>query len=87
MFIFALCLVIIPNKLLNKQSIEQANDLITFNEHIESVFIEISKEHMNAKKNIVIGVIYRIPNTNMTDFNETMASALEQLRMENKLVY
>ena len=26
------------------------NDLITFNEHIESVFIEIYKEHMNAKK-------------------------------------
>ena len=42
---------------------------------------------MNAKKNIVIGVIYRIPNTNMMDFNTTLASVLEQLRMENKLVY
>ena len=42
---------------------------------------------MNAKKNIVIGVIYRIPNTNMMDFNTTLASVLEQLRIENKLVY
>ena len=42
---------------------------------------------MNAKKNIVIGVIYRIPNTNMMDFNTTHASVLEQLSMENKLVY
>ena len=42
---------------------------------------------MDAKKNIVIGVIHRIPNTNMMDFNATMANALEQLRMENKLVY
>ena len=41
---------------------------------------------MNAKKNIVIGVIHRIPNTYMMDFNATMANALEQLRMENKLV-
>ena len=37
--------------------------------------------------NIVIGVIYRIPNTKIMDFNATMASASEQLRMENKLVY
>ena len=42
---------------------------------------------MNAKKNIVIGVIHRIPNTNMMDFDATMANALEQLRMENKLLY
>ena len=40
-----------------------------------------------CQKNIVIGVIHRIPNTNMMDFNATMANALEQLRMENKLVY
>ena len=42
---------------------------------------------MNAKKNIVIGFIHRISNTNMMDFNATMENALEQLRMENKLVY
>ena len=38
-----------------KYSIEYTirNDLIAFNEHIESVFIEISKEHMNAKKNVI----------------------------------
>ena len=51
------------------------NDLIT------------SKNICMPKKNIVIGVIHRIPNTNMMDFNATMVNALEQLRMENKLVY
>ena len=38
-------------------------------------------------KNIVIGVSYRILNTNMMDFNATMASALGYLCMENELVY
>ena len=60
---------------------------LVINEYIESIFIEIDKEYMNAKKNIVIGVIYRIPNTNMMDFDTTLASVLEQLCMENKLVY
>ena len=59
-----------------KASIEYttSNDLNTFNEHIESVFVETHKEHMNAK-NIVIGVIYRIP------------CAMKQVHMAHKLMY
>ena len=72
-----------------KDSMEYSvrTDLVTFNEYRESIFIEIDTEYTNAKKNIVIGIIYRTPNTNMMDFNTTPASVLEQLRVEDKLVY
>ena len=63
------------------------SDLCTFNEYMESIFIEISGDLFNSKRNIIVGVIYRIPNTNMTDFNTNIAGTLEQLRMGNQLVY
>ena len=44
------------------------SDLSTFSEHIESVFIEINNETLTINRNIVIGVIYRTPNTNIKDF-------------------
>ena len=45
-----------------KENIEYTipSDLSTFNEHIESVFIEINNDAMTINRNIVIGVIYRI---------------------------
>ena len=63
------------------------SELSTFNDQLESVFIEINKDALTTDKNIVIGVIYRIPNRNLKDFNTQIASVLEQLRIEKKLVY
>ena len=61
-----------------KNSLEFATQtyLTIVNLHMESVFIEMCKDHMDAKI------------TNMMDhLNATIASALEQLRVENELVY
>ena len=38
-------------------------DLDIFNENMESVFIEIDRNGINVDKNIIVGIIYRPPNT------------------------
>ena len=63
------------------------SELSTFNEKLESVFIEINKDTLTTDINIVIGVIFGIPDTNLKDFNKQIASVLEQLRIKKKLVY
>ena len=63
------------------------SELSTFNDQLESVFIEINKDALTTDKNIIIGVIYRIPNINLIAFNTQIASVLEQLRLEKNLVY
>ena len=54
---------------------------------MESVFIEINNEVLTFNRNIVIGDIYRTPNTNIKGFNAQIASVLEELRINKKLVY
>ena len=43
-------------------------DLDIFDDIMESKFIEIDKEVINQKRNVVIGVIYRPPNGNVEQF-------------------
>ena len=63
------------------------SDPNTSNRYIESVFIEINNDALTSNRNIVIEVIYRIPNTNIKDFNAQIASVLEQLCIYEKLVW
>ena len=51
------------------------------------MFIEINTEALTINRNIVIGVIYITPNTNIKDFNAQIVSVLEELRIDIKLVY
>ena len=60
------------------------SDLSSFNEYIESVFIELNNEALTINRNIVNGVIYRTPNTNMKNFTAQIASVLEDLRIDKK---
>ena len=46
------------------------NDMKIFNEYCESIFIEIEKSQFSFDKNIIVGVMYRPPNTDMKEFNE-----------------
>ena len=39
------------------------------------------------EKNVVIGVIYRIPNNNLSYFNEKISHFLDQMQRENNIVY
>ena len=44
------------------------NDMCEINDVYECVFIEIDKEYFHKEKNIIMGVIYRPPGTEMVDF-------------------
>lgn len=50
---------------------------------IESVFIEILSD--SRTKNLIIGSIYRPPNTDIVNFNQCFSSTLELINRENKI--
>ena len=59
-------------------------DLVNGDAVYESIFIEICQ---TVGKNIVIGVVYKPPSTNLRNFNEAFNSKISPLLKENKLVY
>ena len=63
------------------------SDISIFDENVESIFIELSKDYIGYKKNSTIGVIYRPPNTDMSIFNQQLLNILSSLKTENKIVY
>ena len=48
---------------------------------------EINNEALTINRNIVIWVIYRTHNTSIKDFNAQIATVLEELRIDKKIVY
>ena len=63
------------------------NDIEIFNEYCESIFVEIEKSVFGTEKNIVIGVIYRPPNSDLVTFTDTMKNIVEIIRQEYKICY
>ena len=62
-------------------------DLDTFTPNVESIFIEIPKDAFHAKKNIIVGSIYRPPNTDCDAFMIYMKELLSKINLENKICY
>ena len=62
-------------------------DLDVNNSHIESLFIEIPKELVSHKQNVIVGVIYRPPNTEVDVFNNHLTTILSTIKSENKIAY
>ena len=62
-------------------------DLTKISEESEMLFIEIDKDTIKARKNILIGLIYRPPGTNINTFNETMVEIHGKIKNENKKIY
>ena len=62
-------------------------DLEIFNEYNESIFIEIEKTVFGMEKNVIIGVIYRPPNTDINTFNDQFATIMENIKQEEKICY
>ena len=50
----------------------------------ESVFIEVSKNVFKKNRNIILGVIYRSPDSQLSMFNESLENILIQI--DNKKV-
>ena len=61
-------------------------DLNIFDQNMESLFIELINDKPK-EKNIILGVIYRPPNTNVSYFTEILTKVLDKLRTEKKQVY
>ena len=63
------------------------DDLTSFDDHCESLFIEIDKSVFGSGRDLLIAVIYRPPNTDMKLFIDAMSDVLEKVQQENKLLY
>ena len=62
-------------------------DLSAFNEHFETVFVEIDKHVFSTNANVVVGVIYRIPGTDINIFNDYLDEKMNLIKTEKKLSY
>ena len=60
-------------------------DLEYFDGEMESLFIEIDKDVFNLASNVVVGVIYRMPNTCMEIFNDRMSDIMNIVQRERKI--
>ena len=62
-------------------------DLDIFKDHLESIFVEIDRSQFGTSKNIIIGTIYRRPDTDIRQFTDDLAWLLDKIYHENKLIY
>lgn len=53
----------------------------------EAVFLEVQTVVLKEKKKVIIGCIYRPPNTNINEFKEGLLEVLEHVDKENKPCY
>ena len=54
---------------------------------MESLFIEIDKEVFRSSNNIIIGVVYRPPNTDVDEFTDHVSNIVVILKTERKSCY
>ena len=62
-------------------------DVSLFDQDLKSLFVEIDGKQMDNKKNIILGVIYRPPNTDINVFNDKLDNILDTTNKEGKLCY
>ena len=63
------------------------SDLEFFDSEMESVFIEVEKSIFGTSSNLVIGVIYRMPDSSVEIFNDRMNDWLNIIQGEKKICY
>ena len=63
------------------------SDIEYFDSEMESLFIEIDKDVFGTSSNIVIGVIYRMPDSSVDIFSDRMNDVLNTIQNERKLCY
>ena len=57
------------------------------NNYIESIFVDVSPHPLTRDKCVTLGVIYRLPNTDVRNFLENMSTILVNLKYINRTVY
>ena len=63
------------------------NDPWYQNDIMETMFIEIGKDQFKKKQNIIIGVIYRPPDTDIHEFYDYILQCSDQIKAEKKVAY
>ena len=63
------------------------NNLGYFDSEMESIFIEIDKDIFRTNSNIVIGLIYRMPDSSVDVFNKRISDILNTVCKEHKIFY
>ena len=66
---------------------KRRQDLEIFDSDLETIFIEIDKVNFDTKSNIIIGVVYRVPDSSVELFNNHISSIVETISKEGKLCY
>ena len=62
-------------------------DLAVMSDVLESLFIEFDKEVINRNSNMIVGVLYRPPGTDINDFVEEFSKMCSKIRTERKICY
>ena len=62
-------------------------DLEFFDNEMESLFIETEGGSFNLSSNIIIAVVYRMPNTSLDIFNDRIGNIMNIITRENKLCH
>ena len=62
-------------------------DLEFFYNEMESLFIEIDSKVFQTPSNIIIGIVYRMPDSSIDIFNDRVADISNITNKENKLFY
>ena len=62
-------------------------DLNNMTDCAETVFVEIDKDSVGTDNNVIVGVVYRPPDTNIKSFNELMETAISKIKTESKICY
>ena len=68
--------------LVNDIPYQKRPDLIPEHKFYESIFVEIDKDVFHKNRNIIIGVIYRPPDTDLKLFNDSINDLLDTLGRE-----
>ena len=71
----------------NSIPFKEREDLSVTNDLYECVFIEIDKLVFQSNSNIIIGLMYRIPDANISTFNDYIKQVFDTLKNENVLCY
>ena len=62
-------------------------DLMVSNDVLETCFIQIDKTVYKTEHDIIVGVVYRPPNTNVSLFNEHLSQLLDDVKPNTHKVY
>ena len=62
-------------------------DLHMEQDFTENIFIEIESQCLNTSKNVIIGLIYKVPDSNTDLFNKGLSDILQKITKENKFIY